>query len=160
MTECDAVSSICMDSDLSRNCSPLMDECSCAVLLWRPLMNTSTQSILEMFSWRDSVTKRWPRKSLDINTGPRESCAALHVWGWALSCWNSCWAGRSTGWSASSQHLSQEQSGQGWEMLQGYSLDTWESRQEVAPPLVRRDADDSGVHTLIFCSETAACRKE
>lgn len=34
-----------------------------------------------------------------------------------------------------------------------------ESRQEVAPPLVRRDADDSGVHTLIFCLETAACRK-
>lgn len=85
MTECDAVSIICMDSDLSRNCSPFMDECSCAVLLWRPLMNTSTQSILEMFSWRHSVTKRWPRKSLDINTGPRESCAALHVWGWASS---------------------------------------------------------------------------
>lgn len=31
------------------------------------------------------MTKRWPRKSLDINTGPRESCAALHVWGWASS---------------------------------------------------------------------------
>lgn len=138
--------------DLSRNCSPFMDECSCAVLLCRPLMNTSTQSIPEMFSRRHSVTKRWPR--------PRESCAALHVWGWASSCWNSCWAGRSTGWSASSQHLSQEQSGRRSEMLQGYSLDTWESQQEVAPPLVRRDADDSVVHTLIFCLETAACKKE
>lgn len=63
----------------------LLSWTSAAVLLWRPLMNTSTQSILEMFSWRHSVTKRWPRKSLDINTGPRESCAALHVWGWASS---------------------------------------------------------------------------